>query len=263
MHNIKIFNSETYPLSILELKESLKNMPMSILDELKTNNLHDYLNEAIWNYDSPISHLHKSITQALMVHNIVCYHNTRITNKNTILDKGLIFSDSRYIDILTNDMLEANINKSLIKEVLDAVEQEINRHTLEGKNKRRNAICFFYDLGYYKEYDMFLASYGGEFVEFGLSAISQNNSLEKYKEILKLGKPYIVEFLIPFKWLDEIIQEKIGVFLIKEWTNLEIIKEEPSHEYDGWIEREIPSKFIVGIYEVKDYFPDIDDHLFR
>lgn len=100
-------------------------------------------------------------------------------------------------------------------------------------------------------------------MEFGLTAHTKNRSLLKYKDIIKIGHPYVVEFAIPFRWMNKYSKQDVARFIIEEWIHLDIKKDEVAHQYDGRIEREIPANKIIEIHEVEDNFSEMDEWLFR
>lgn len=264
MSQIKLFHPETYPDTIVEARGKLQLLPDDIISELyAVEFLCDYTSSAIWNIEAPFGKLHQDLMRILESHDIVAYHNTRLPNKQSIETHGLIFSDDRYIDMLRDAMRDADILHPQIDKVIGVVVHERERWKSGDSNRRKNEICFIYDMDYYKNYDKFLAVYGGEFMEFGLTAHTENRSLSKYKDIIKIGHPYVVEFAIPFSWMNKYSKQDVARFIIEEWIHLDIKKDEVAHQYDGRIEREIPADKIIEIHQVEDNFPEMDEWLFR
>lgn len=74
-----------------------------------------------------------------------------------------------------------------MEDIISKVIRERDRWEHNGINRRKNEICFIYDLDYYRDYDKFLATYGGEFLEFVLASIKKECNLEKHREIIKMG----------------------------------------------------------------------------
>lgn len=124
-------------------------------------------------------------------------------------------------------------------------------------------IIMDYYKDYYKDYEKFLATYGGECMEFGLSTYTNNKSLSKYKDVMKIGRPFVVEFAIPFSWMSKFDKMDVARYMLEEWTHLDIKKDKVAHRYDGRVEREIPADKIIAVHEVEDSFPEIDRCLFR
>lgn len=95
-----------------------------------------------------------------------------------------------------------------------------------------------------------------------MESIKRDGNLKKYREIIKLGKPYVVEFSIPFSKIDRFEKQDIARYMLEEWIHLDIRKDEAAHQYDGRIEFEIPANNIIKVVEVEDEFPDLDRWLF-
>lgn len=264
MQQIKIFRPETYPDEIVTIRDNLLNLPSNIKEVLqKKEYLRDYINEEIWNTGSPVYNLHQDLLVALDSHEIVAFHNTRLPGKDCIVRNGLIFSDGRYIEMLRTGMRDSYVCEARIDEIIEIVSREISRWNVGHENKRQNQTCFIYDFDYYEVYNKFLATFGGEFMEFGLSAHVNNGSLASFRDVLKIGCPYVVEFSIPFIWINKYDKMDVARHIIMEWITKDIRREEIDHRYDGRIEREIPPEKIIRIHEVNDDFSEIDKWLFE
>lgn len=83
--------------------------------------------------------------------------------------------------------------------------------------------------------------YGGEFMEFGLLAHTENKSLSKYSNVIKIGIPYVVEFAIPYTWLHQFVRQDVARYMMEEWIHIDIIVDDTAHQYDGMVEHEIPA----------------------
>ena len=259
MTQIKIFQSDTYTSEILKVREGVLKFSENTKKELiETKYLNDYASSKMWDANSDFGKIHSRLMESLEENEIIAYHNTRLRIPEKIKDVGLIFSDERYIGSLRDDMQKQNIPEGLIDDIITRVIKERDRWEHNGINRRKNEICFIFDFDYYKDYDKFLATYGGEFLEFALESVKHNGNLKKYKEIIKLGKPYVVEFAIPFSKIDRFQKQDIARYMLEEWIHLDIRKDEVSHEYDGRIEFEIPAENIIALHEVEDSFPDMD-----
>lgn len=261
---IKLFRPETYPIEVREIRKNIFLFSDTTKENIiQQEFLRDYASSEMWKSDSDFGKLHAKLMTVLEYHDIVAYHNTRLSDTSKIIDNGLIFSDDRYIESLRNDMLRLNVLPNIIDEIISMVIHERDRWECNGENRRKNEICFIYDWDYYKDYDKFLATYGGEFLEFALASKRRDKGLKKYKEVIKLGKPYVVEFSIPYMQMDHFLKQDIARYMLEEWLHLDLRGDEPSHQYDGRIEFEIPPERILKIYEVEDDFKEIDSWLFE
>ena len=77
-----------------------------------------------------------------------------------------------------------------------------------------------------------------------------------------MGKPYVIEFAIPFSKMNRFQKQDVARYMLEEWIHLDIRRDRTAHQYDGRIEFEIPAQKIICIHEVEDNFPDIDRWLF-
>lgn len=264
MAQIKIFQVETYPSEIKKVREDILKFSERTKRELvEAEFLNDYASSKMWDSDSEFGKMHNKLMNSLEGNYIIAYHNTRLLSPEKITKIGLIFSDERYIASLREDMQQQEIPENLIDDVILRVIKERDRWEYRGVNRRKNEICFIFDLDYYKDYDKFLATYGGEFLEFALENIKHNGNLARYKQVIKLGKPYVVEFAIPFSKIDRFQKQDIARYMLEEWIHLDIRKDEVAHQYDGRIEFEIPAENIIKLHEVNDYFPAMDQWLFE
>ena len=186
MTQIKIFQPETYSIEIKKVRESISNFPENIKRELiETKFLNDYASSKMWDINSEFGKIHNKLMTLLEDHSIIAYHNTRLADPSKVMCNGLIFSDERYIQSLREDMQQQEIPQEMIVDIICKVRKERDRWEINGSNRRKNEICFIYDFDYYKDYDKFLATYGGEFLEFALESIKRDGNLKKYREIIR------------------------------------------------------------------------------
>lgn len=261
---IQIFHPETYPKEVVEVRRQLMFLPENIKEELlNAKYLSDYTSSSMWEIDKPFGELHRLLMSVLEPHEIVAYHNTRLADKKCIFENGLIFSDNRYIENIRNTLEKQGIGYGLINEVVEIIKHERDRWAVGNQNRRKNEVCFIYDMDYYKDYNKFLTVFGGEFMEFGLTSHTGNKGLSKYRQVIKVGSPYVIEFSIPYMWFTEFERQDIARYMLEEWIHIDIRKDNPQHQYDGRIEKEIPPEKIIEIHEVEDAFPDMDEWLFR
>ena len=199
MAQIKIFQSGKYPTDIHKVSSEILDFSdgtkKGLIEEKYIN---DYASSKLWDTKSEFGRIHGKLMNCMEGNDIVAYHNTRLLNPLKIQNNGFIFSDERYIDSLREDMQHQDISEELVDDIISRVIKERDRWESDGVNRRKNGNCFIYDWDYYKDYDKFLATYGGEFLEFALASIKHNGNLGKYKKVIKMGKPYVIEFAIPF-----------------------------------------------------------------
>ena len=256
---IKIFDESTYPNDILQIRDQVYALPINIKNEImETEHIRDYIYREI-NKVSIIQNIYKTLIAKLDSYCLMLYHNTRVLDCSTFRDNGIIFSNNKRLNILKGSMEKLNIDSDSINKIMDLIVQEINRHGSNGDNSRVNEICFYFDINAFKEFDKYLALFGGELLIYALDGKIDK---ELYKRIMKIGLPYIIVFSLPFKSLGKYIKEDIARYMIEDWIHLNILKDETNHLYRGKSEIEIPSKDIIEICEIKDSFKEIDDYYF-
>lgn len=250
MAQIKIFRSESYTQDIIEIREKLNVLPETIKNEIKSNKyLPDYVDK-VWKNSHSLHELYKSLILALKNHEIILYHNTRQPDKTSLLMNGLIFSNEKYICFIKDSLRNEGYNKAIIDFVVNKVQRQINKFYQNESNHRRDQICFIYDVDYHNEYDKFYSTFGGEFLE---RALDKSESI--YRDVLRIGYPYIVEFSIPVALMDKYLISNIAKYMLEEWLHLDIRKDMPDHRYDGWMNKQVPSENILNVYEISE----IDD----
>mgnify|MGYP000775135850 FL=1 len=111
MAQIRIFQSETYPLELQKIRSCLLEFSESTKKEvLETDYLNDYASSKMWDINSEFGKIHNKLMTVLEDHSIIAYHNTRLADPSKIICNGLIFSDERYIQSLREDMLQQELS---------------------------------------------------------------------------------------------------------------------------------------------------------
>jgi hypothetical protein len=239
--------------SVHENKNRLKFLPDTLIHELKTAKfINDRLRAEEWKPTEGLGELFLDLIEALGNHNIVAYHNTRLTQPEDIYHEGLIFSDERYLGKLKRAILEAGMDENIAVELERLVKKE-QAFRQENFQNRINEVSFFYDMDYYLDYDIFLMTLGGEFVDNALRDKNQNRLItaDIAARIKKLGMPCVVEFFFPGKWLESILFD-VARYMIEKWVCDDLRNEKGDHRYDDRIETEIPASNIIKVHVVKE-----------
>lgn len=115
MAQIRIFQSETYPLELQKIRSCLLEFSESTKKEvLETDYLNDYASSKMWDINSEFGKIHNKLMTVLEDYSIIAYHNTRLADPSKIICNGLIFSDERYIQSLREDMLQQEIPQEMM-----------------------------------------------------------------------------------------------------------------------------------------------------
>lgn len=79
---IKIFKENTYPPEIESIRGNMQVYLEPIKNEIVSCRfIENYIKRHLWIAGHPINQLIKHIEEALMPHDIVCFHLTRLANK--------------------------------------------------------------------------------------------------------------------------------------------------------------------------------------
>ncbi|NLZ73408.1 MAG: hypothetical protein GX905_06270, partial [Bacteroidales bacterium] len=247
---IKIYQKDTYPEEIIQIRERLKGFPEETTKELKNIDcLRSYLENQAWTPSDHVGQLFEDLTEALTNHEIVVYHNTRLMHPKEICCEGLIFSDERYLAKQKRAVLEAGMGRGVADELEELLNKEQEFRRRDHQN-RINEVCYFYDMSHYQDYEIYLATLGGEFVDNALSRRDARSHITDFLEqrIKKLGVPCVVEFWFPGKWLIKPYLYEVANHMIEKWIYDCLRKEEGDFQYHGRIEREIPANQIIAVH---------------
>lgn len=143
MTQIKIFQPETYPKNIVEVRNEIMNFSDDTKNEIiHEEYLRDYASSKLWDLDSEFGKIHNRLMNYMEGYNIVAYHNTRLLNPNKIVNNGLIFSDERYIESLKQDMRQQNISEKLVEDIISKVIRERDRweHNYKSKDEIKEKL---------------------------------------------------------------------------------------------------------------------------
>lgn len=169
-----------------------------------------------------------------------CYHATRVLDKNTILNSGLLLNDWNNYSVLLREALELTaISETDIENAITLAKQEQERKTQDIPP----VICFYSSslMGNYRE--TFCYNVGGEIARWALRD-KMPDVLERLKNI---GIPVVVECALPLEDIGLTAIEEIVYFYAEKklWNRNYIIK------FDGKIKRNIKPSEIVRITSIK------------
>lgn len=169
-------------------------------------------------------------------YNIMGYHYTNLVDINDIFKDGIIGLKIECINNIKRNICKIYPKKS---ELIDKkFEEYIKKNNYDNRKCRTYFCCdkkqFNDGFNYIFEY------YGGE-ISYN---VFNNKELGKHL-LLNIGKPYIVKFRYRFNELDEYIKYDLKQKMKEKLLNRKNIS------MDLYIEKEINTKDILGIYEVK------------
>lgn len=86
MTQIKIFQPETYPKNIVEVRNEIMNFSDDTKNEIiHEEYLRDYASSKLWDLDSEFGKIHNRLMNYMEGYNIVAYHNTRLLNPSILV----------------------------------------------------------------------------------------------------------------------------------------------------------------------------------
>lgn len=111
---IKIYQKETYPGEVLEIRDKLLLLPDKIKNELISEKyLNDRLRTEEWRPTDGLSELFSELINVLAKHDIVAYHNTRLINPKDIYSSYLLTET-----LISNITIVKGISKNPLKSLL-------------------------------------------------------------------------------------------------------------------------------------------------
>ena len=176
---------------------------------------------------------------ALTEQQIKVYHCTRLPDIDTIKELGLIFPDERHFQYIIDSFHKYQVSEKIIKKITSNYEA------------REKSISFFYDKSEIQMYDRFFGLFGGEQLHYSLDTTKK----DEYRHAIRIGRPVLIEFWIPFEWIQEVFREHLVKTLIMYWIKTDILNEDNVvFNLEGKTNHEIPPTQIRNIYYIKDTF---------
>lgn len=140
---IKIFDESICPNDILQIRDQVYALPINIKNEiLETEHIRNYIYKEI-NKVSIIKNIYKALIVKLDSCCLMLYHNTRVLDRSTFRDNGIIFSNNRCLNFLKGSMEKLNIGSDSTNKIMDLTVQKINRYGSKGDNSRVHEVCFY------------------------------------------------------------------------------------------------------------------------
>ncbi|MBS7217015.1 MAG: hypothetical protein KH032_07175 [[Clostridium] spiroforme] len=249
MKKINIFDSNTYPTELEIIRKKTILLFENNIEFLKENQTDLFrIFEQYNNISSDsISILINEIKTILFSNNIVCFHNTRVLDIESIKKKGLLFPINGYKERIIIDLKNNNIPNNIIKMISSSIENILSNFINDPfKIEKHKQICFYMNINDYNTYSHFYDIYGGELLKQALTNLPIDDSIKN--KILSFGIPYIIEFNFPFNLIEKYKQEEIIISLLLFWIKKYILKSNDINEnIDGRIIYEIPKENIIKI----------------
>ena len=176
-------------------------------------------------------------------YNFICFHSTKVYDKNLILDNGLKINEwNTYSKTMSDTFFKLKIDKETQTEALKYIKNEYDRKI------RNPEICFFSGLNlinndYAAGYENWCESMGGELANWAL----EEKMPDVYKLLKSNGEAYYVKFKLKFDKFyiyckDSILKELLVKVISKEFWNKEY-----EVRFDGKTLYDIPKENILPL----------------
>lgn len=176
-------------------------------------------------------------------YNFICFHSTKVYDKNLILDNGLKINEwNTYSKTMSDTFFKLKIDKETQTEALKYIKNEYDRKI------RNPEICFFSGLNlisndYAAGYENWCESMGGELANWAL----EEKMPDVYKLLKSNGEAYYVKFKLKFDKFyiyckDSILKELLVKVISKEFWNKEY-----EVRFDGKTLYDIPKENILQL----------------
>lgn len=142
-------------------------------------------------------------------HNMICYHSTKVYDKETILSDGLRTNEwDTYSRNISKTLQILGMEEKEIAEIIEIIKREYDRkYTSHGREAQ---LCFYSDMellskGIRAGYERFCENIGGELARDAL----QKDYPELYKNLRENGEAYLIKFKIPFLHINSYNKESV------------------------------------------------------
>lgn len=222
---------------------------------------------AIEDYVAPYKayNFYQELTTLFEQYEMVCYHSTKILDKNMILQDGLKTNDwERYSRNIINTFKRLNVKDDDIEKAIKVIRKQYNWKYPSHNSEPQ--LCFYSDLGLLSNdmsagYEKFCENIGGELAQDAL----KDDYSQIYRYLRENGDAILVKFKIPFIDIgsynkDSIIYQFVAYFAEKYFWNYNY-----EIHFDGNTDRDIEPNNILDIipYTADRYYFHSDDETER
>lgn len=176
-------------------------------------------------------------------YNFICFHSTKVYDKNLILDNGLKINEwNTYSKTMSDIFFKVGIYGETQRKALEYIKKEYDRKI------RNPEICFFSGLNlisndYTDGYEKWCESMGGELASWAL----EEKMPDVYKLLKSNGEAYYVKFKLKFDKFciyckDSILKELLVKVISKEFWNKEY-----EVRFDGKTLYDVPKENILQL----------------
>lgn len=246
---ISVYDFSTYTSELIEIRSNIK-----ILSKKEIARFKDEYDSLFGNlkrnyYKSPfMTQIIHDINDVLSRCDIICFHNTRVTNLNNIIYNGLTYPNKCYCKRVEKDMINASVPVNIIKKVIYEISKLIRIWEDEPIQKNKQ-VCFYLSEQFENDFSDFYNCFGGELMRQILEFMDLDSDIKE--KIKNIGKPVIVKFYYPFSKFEEHKREDIIIGMLAYWIEIDFYSNySKPFCTDGRLLYEIPSQNIIDIKEV-------------
>lgn len=137
------------------------------------------------------SNTHDNVWKSVSKYSLICYHYTRLISKDEIENNRI--KQLNFMNVINRVESEYRLNFKNLDNLYLFVEDLKNSVKDFDVRDRRISFIAGYNKKQIDEYSYYAESFGGEYVEMISRKYTNIND-----NLKKLGKPYIIKFIIPF-----------------------------------------------------------------
>lgn len=193
------------------------------------------------------------------LHEIVCYHSTKVLDKRRILLNGLKTNDwNIYNSNIIDTFRRLNVRENDISEAIKVIKKQYDwTYPL---HDREPQLCFYSDVGLLRNdmtagYEQFCENIGGELARDAL----KNDYSQLYKYLRENGDAVLVKFKIPFIDICDYVKDSIVYQFIAHLAGKYFWNFNYEIHFDGITDKDIAPNNILEIIpymEDRYYFRD-------
>lgn len=189
-------------------------------------------------------------------HEMVCYHSTKILDKDIIFSEGLKTNEwDAYRKNIINMLQILGVEEKEIREAVGIIKRKYDwKYPLQDREPQ---LCFYSDISLLSEgmsagYEQFCENIGGELARDAL----KGEYPDLYKYFRENGEAFLVKFKIPFSNIKSYNQDSIIFQFVAYYAGKYFWNYNYEIHFDGNTDQEIKAEDIVELipYTVDRYY---------
>lgn len=248
---ISIYDFSTYTLELKAIMNTVKMLPKEEIEKFK-DDYDSLFGNLKRNYykSSLMTQIIQDINDVLLKCDIVCFHNTRVTELSNIINNGLNYPSDHYCERVKKDMINASIPVEIVNKLISEICKLINVWESDFIQKDRQ-VCFYLSEQFEDDFSEFYKCFGGEVMRQVIKYMDLNSDIEE--KITSIGHPVIVKFFYSFSKFEEYKREDIIIGMLAYWIESDFYSNySKPFCTDGRLLYEIPSQNILYVKEVRN-----------